>query len=120
MKWPFNAQAHFLICGHTKNTCDRLFNLLKMEWRKCNVYTPKQLELLLEGASNCECVCCGDGFFKDWLKLQDELWHAPSGETLNNHIFHVNSDAPKSMFIQIYCDAPKKKLTLEKARADTN
>ena len=28
MKWAFNAQAHFLIRGHTKNTCDRLFNLL--------------------------------------------------------------------------------------------
>ena len=120
MKWALNAQAHFLIHGHTQNTCDQLFNLLKMEWRKHNVYTPKQLELLLEGASNCECVRCGDGFIKDWSKLQDEFWHAPSGETLNNHIFHVNLDDPKSMFVQIYCDAPKKKLTLEKARADTN
>ena len=43
-----------------------------------------------------------------------------SGEKLNNHVFHVNSDDPKSMFIQVYCDAPKKKLALEKARADTN
>ena len=54
------------------------------------------------------------------MKLQDEFWHAPSGETLNNHVFHVNLDDPKSMFIQIYCDAPKKILILEKARADTN
>ena len=29
-------------------------------------------------------------------------------------------DDPKSMFIQVYCDTPAKKLTLEKARADTN
>ena len=81
-----------------------------MEWRKRNVYIPKQLELLLEDASNCECVQCGKGFFKDWLKLQDECWHAPSSETLNNHVFHVTVDDPKSMFIQVCCDAPQKKL----------
>ena len=51
--------------GAHKNTCDRLFNLLKMEWRQTNVYTPKQLELLLEGALSCESVQCGYGFFKD-------------------------------------------------------
>jgi hypothetical protein len=33
----------FLIKGHTKNDCDRLFNLLKYDYRKTNVYTPKQL-----------------------------------------------------------------------------
>ena len=43
-----------------------------------------------------------------------------SGETLNNHVFHVNSDDPKSMFVQVCYDAPKKKLRLEKARVDTN
>ena len=97
-----------------KNTCDRLFNLLQMEWSKRNVNTPKQLELLLEGALNCECVQCGEGVFKDWSKLQDESWHAPpSGKTLNNDVFHATVDDPKSMFVQVYCDAPQKKLTLE-------
>ena len=91
-----------------------------MEWRKWNVYTPKQLEWLLEGTLNCECVQCGEGLFKDWSKLQDEFWHALSGETLNNHVFYVTVNDPKSTFVQVYCDAPEKKLTLEKARVDTN
>ena len=43
------------------------------------------------------------GFLKDSLKLQDEFWHAPSGETLNNHVFYVTADDPKSMFIQVNC-----------------
>ena len=65
----------------TPKICNQLFNLLKLEWRKWHVYTPKQLELLLEDALNCECVQCGEGFFKDWAKQQDEFWHALSGET---------------------------------------
>ena len=32
----------------------------------------------------------------------------------------INMDDPKSMFKQVYCGAPQKKLTLEKARADTD
>ena len=66
-------------------------------------------------------VCIVVSFFLKYSsKLQDEFWHAPSGETLNNHVFHVNLDDPKSMFIQVYCDTPKKKLTIEKAKVDTN
>jgi hypothetical protein len=37
------VRAIFLIKGHTKNDCDRMFNLLKYDYRKTNVYTPKQL-----------------------------------------------------------------------------
>ena len=55
-----------------------------------------------------------------WSKLQDEFWYALSGETLNTHVFHVTVDDPKSMSVQVYCDAPQKNLTLEKARADTD
>ena len=35
-------------------------------------------------------------------------------------VFYVTVNDPKSMFIEVYCDAPEKKLTMEKARADTN
>ena len=50
-----------------------------------------------ESTLNFECVQCGDGFLKDWLKLQDEFWHALSGETLNNHVFHVRACPYKSI-----------------------
>ena len=43
-----------------------------------------------------------------------------SGETVKNHVLYVTANDPKSMFVQVYCDAPEKKLTLEKARVDTN
>ena len=61
------------------------------------------------------------GIYNIQMKPPKKFWILlSSGETLNNHVFHVTVDDPKSMFIQVYCDAPKKKLTLEKARADTN
>ena len=31
----------FLVKGHTKNDCDRMFNRLKIRWLKSNVYTFK-------------------------------------------------------------------------------
>ncbi len=33
----------FYVRGHTKNVCDRMFNLLKIKYRSSNVYTMTQL-----------------------------------------------------------------------------
>jgi hypothetical protein len=38
-----NVEFVFLIVGHTKNPCDRMFNMLKTEFRRSNVYTMTQL-----------------------------------------------------------------------------
>jgi hypothetical protein len=32
-----------LVRGHTKNPCNRMFNILKLRFRKQNVYTMEQL-----------------------------------------------------------------------------
>ena len=37
------ARAIFLVKGHTKNNCDRLFNPTKMSHRNENVHTPTEL-----------------------------------------------------------------------------
>ena len=113
MNWSHLVHAHFLIHGCTKNTCDHLFNPLMMEWRKKNVYTPNQLQHLLEGAPNCKCVCCNNGFLKDWSALQDKFWNAPIGETLNNHVLEVSSEYPTNMSVQFYCDGPQKNSCLK-------
>ena len=75
MNWSHLAHAHFLIHGHTKNTCDCLFNLLKMQWRKKNVYTSKQLQHLLEVAPNCECAHCNNVFFRIGLTEVSHIAH---------------------------------------------
>ena len=72
------------------------------------MYTPNQLQHLLEGAPNCECVCCNNGFFKGWSIPQDKLWNAQAGETLNNHMFEVSSEDPTNTSMQVYCNGPQK------------
>ena len=37
----------FLVVGHTKNCCDRMFNLLKIQYRKSNVYSTEDLIKML-------------------------------------------------------------------------
>ena len=45
--WFKSVNMIFLVKGHTKNDCDRMFNLLKMKWHKSNVFTFKDaLEIL--------------------------------------------------------------------------
>ena len=40
--WYKNVNVILLVKGHTKNSCDRSFNLLKHKWNKTNVYTYQQ------------------------------------------------------------------------------
>ena len=37
------VNAIFLVKGHTKNPCDRMFNILKKHTCEANIYTPKML-----------------------------------------------------------------------------
>jgi hypothetical protein len=51
------ARAFFLVKGHTKNCCDRLYNLLKAYYRKANCYTPKHWYEFLETAHEVSLFC---------------------------------------------------------------
>jgi len=43
MNYFATVQFVFLVVGHTKNICDRLFNLIKKNYRKKNIYTVDEL-----------------------------------------------------------------------------
>ena len=43
MKYFKQVEFIFFVRGHTKNVCDRLFNLLKIRYHKANVYTMDML-----------------------------------------------------------------------------
>ncbi len=47
MKIYKKVEFVFLIPGHTKNACDRMFNTLKIHYHKAQVYTMKQLKKCL-------------------------------------------------------------------------
>jgi hypothetical protein len=96
------ARAIFLVRGHTKNACDRLFNTMKRQYRKCNSFTPEDLVQSMQGNANVEAFMVED-VFKNWDTLEDTMIkRIPSGNTTTNHIFTVdiNRNNGNSMYLQ--------------------
>jgi hypothetical protein len=96
------ARAIFLVRGHTKNACDRLFNAMKRQYRKTNSYTPDDLLDAIKGNDNVLPFMVPDGTFKDWDLLENELIRKPPpGNTSSNHIFcvDINIDNGNTMII---------------------
>jgi hypothetical protein len=76
----------FLIVGHTKNMCDRLFNLLKINYRKKNIYTVRQLIESCNEVPQVTAIQAEPGWFRnfdDYLdkyyrrldKIKTKEWH---------------------------------------------
>ena len=109
VKWKLckRARAIFLIRGHTKNDCDRIFNLMKMVYRKKNVYTPDEMIEAIGTATDVTPVEVTG--FKDWSSLQDKYMTVPKSGSVNiNHIFSVDAADPNKLFTQEYIDADQK------------
>ena len=82
----------FLIVGHTKNAADRLFNLLKIQYRQKNIYT---MPVLLEQLGESDFVTIdpsAEPDFNDWDSFLNNFYSTFSGKVKKNHIFHVNRD----------------------------
>ena len=89
--WFRRVTLIFLIRGHTKNSADRMFNLLKVHWRQTNVYTYQQaLDILGE----CEYVNVVDSthLHVDYSQLLEKIYRQPvSGSIQKNHVFSFDA-----------------------------
>lgn len=94
--------AIFLIRGHTKNDCDRTFNLMKILYRKSNVYTPQQLLQHIETNDKVTCVPVDSTVdFKDFCAFE-EKYLSKLPKMLNKHIFTVDSNNdPNKIHLQL-------------------
>ena len=54
--WFKKVNFTFLVKGHTKNTCDRMFDLLKVKWHQSNVYTMDQALEVLNAMENVSAI----------------------------------------------------------------
>ena len=82
------VEAVFLVCGHTKNICDRLFKQLKRDFHHKNVYTMGQLMNVCNISDTVTPVLCTSKDFFNWYKHLDRLYRRPiSGTVQLNHIF---------------------------------
>lgn len=82
----------FLIVGHTKNAADRLFNSLKKEYRKKNMFT---MEVLCEALNASDYVTIIPTVVDDFLEydaLFKQLYRDLSSQVKQNHIFTCVQD----------------------------
>ena len=81
----------FLIVGHTQNAADRLFNSLKHEYRKKNLYTMEDLIVSLNRSDHVTIIpTCPEDFF-DYDALFKDLFRNITRNIKQNHIFSCSS-----------------------------
>lgn len=85
----------FLVTGHTKNVCDRLFNVLKLSYRKTNIYSFGMLLGALNTAPDVEPIRVVEDEFKDWDGFEDKIYTQIASGTVNRmHLFQYDEKEP--------------------------
>jgi hypothetical protein len=105
------AREIFLIKGHTKNDCDRMFNLMKFDYRKVNCFTPQELISIVNKHPQVNAVPMNPAEFKDWDELENKMIDKMDG-VKKNHIFTVHTNDSNTMAIQEYAGSPISRQTL--------
>jgi hypothetical protein len=91
----------FLVVGHTKNSGDRLFSCLKLEYRKQNLYTFQDMAEALNRSKMVTVHPARPEDFLDYDKLMTKLFgRALHGNIKKNHIFTCHDDGAQ-MIIQL-------------------
>jgi hypothetical protein len=101
------ANAIFLVRGHTKNDCDRMFNIMKKSYRKKNVYVPEDLLACVNAHEDVDAKLLGTDSFYDWDKLETKLMIKPP-KIKNNHIFTVDATRDSNqLYVRQYDGGPE-------------
>jgi len=77
----------FLIVGHTKNAADRLFNSLKHEYRKKNLYTMEDLIRSLDVSNSVTVIPTVPEDFNNYDAFCKDLFRDLTSKVKQNHIF---------------------------------
>ena len=64
----------FLIAGHTKNVCDRLFKDLKKDCHKSDIFTMDSLIKLMNKSENIMCYDISPDTFEKWDEMFDKFY----------------------------------------------
>ena len=92
-----HVTASFLIKGHTKNDCDRLFNQMKKVYRKSNVYVPAQLMDAMKQPKVTPVWVDHSCMFK-WSKMLDK-YTADIPALLSYHVFDYKKKPYPFLFL---------------------
>jgi hypothetical protein len=91
----------FLVVGHTKNAADRLFNSLKHEYRKKNLFTMEELTEALSVSDSVSVIPTTPDDFWDWDWLLTDMYRDISGQIKVNHIFSCSGNDPLLMTLDL-------------------
>ena len=95
----------FLVVGHTKNAADRLFNCLKLEYRKQNLFTFQDMVEALNRSEMVTVHPASPEDFLDYDKLMTKLFKkALYGNIKKNHIFTCDDDGAQMIIRQSNLD----------------
>jgi hypothetical protein len=82
------VQIFFLVKGHTKNSADRLFNLIKLRYHKVNTFTYDELYDTVNESSYINVHKMRPENFYDHLEWQDKMYRRPAGgQFKQSHVF---------------------------------
>ena len=91
----------FYIVGHTKNACDRWFNILKRKYRKSNLYSYDELLKCMETHKNITVRNVENGDFLEMENFLNKFYkRLKPGSMKNNYIFSLRKDNPTLLFVK--------------------
>ena len=83
----------FLVKGHTKNACDRLFNLVKLDYHRRNTYSYDELMESVNSNSDVDAMKMEKGDMRNYLEWQDKYYRTPKPGGFNQtHIFTIEGN----------------------------
>ena len=113
----------FLIVGHTKNACDRSFNLLKLDYNRRDTYNYNTLHKTLKkyGDMIDRVEQMQESQFKDYDAWLDKYYKRPkTNTTARNHVFRIDGMTrgahPTNLVTQEYRDSSREVQNLQKGR----
>ena len=92
------VNAIFLVKGHTKNPCDRMFNILKKKTRKENIYTPTMLFDALNAQEQVTAFPFTD--FYDWNEWENRYMRNSIPGVKSFHVFTVDAAVDEGLSMQ--------------------
>jgi flavodoxin len=96
----------FLIRGHTKNACDRMFNIMKKLYHKTDTFTFAQLLKTIQVDGQVAILQATAETFIGWDDALKQFYTKFQPNTIfKNHIFSCFSTAPSTLIIKEWRDA---------------
>jgi hypothetical protein len=91
----------FLVKGHTKNACDRMFNLLKLDYHKKDIETFEDLHDNLNENEHVDVErIMEDEFFDFSTTLIKYYRHPKAGETTKMHVFTITAERGNTILLK--------------------